>query len=86
MKNVAKGLMKVKSVVEALDEIYSFENNSAEEYAKISSDLKNRGQAIGVMDELIASICITHKETLYSGNIKHFERIDDLNIKDWNKI
>jgi predicted nucleic acid-binding protein len=37
------------------------------------------------MDELIASICITHQETLYSGNIKHFERIDDLNIKDWNK-
>jgi predicted nucleic acid-binding protein len=53
--------------------------------AKISSDLKNRGQPIGVMDELIASICITHQETLYSGNIKHFERIDDLNIKDWNK-
>ncbi len=85
MKNVAKGLIKVKSVVEALDDIYLFDNNSAEEYAKISSDLKNRGQPIGVMDELIASICITHQETLYSGNIKHFERIDDLNIKDWNK-
>lgn len=86
MKNVAKGLMKVKSVVEALDDIYLFDNNSVEEYAKISSDLKNRGQSIGVMDELIASICIAHQETLYSGNIKHFERIDDLNIKDWNKI
>jgi len=86
MKNVAKGLMKVKSIVEALDNIYLFDNNSAEEYAKISSDLKNRGHPIGVMDELIASICITHQETLYSGNIKHFERIDALNIKDWNKI
>jgi len=86
MKNVAKGLMKVKSIVGALDDIYLFDNNSAEEYAKISSDLKNRGQPIGVMDELIASICIAHQETLYSGNIKHFERIDDLNIKDWNKF
>ena len=84
MKNVAKGLMKVKLVVEALDNIYLFDNKSAEEYAKISSDLKNRGQLIGVMDELIASICIVHKETLYSGNVKHFKRIDDLNINDWN--
>ena len=86
MKNVAKGLMKVKLVVEALDDIYLFDNKSAEEYAKISSDLKNRGQLIGVMDELIASVCIAHKETLYSGNVKHFERIDDLNINDWNLI
>jgi predicted nucleic acid-binding protein len=86
MKNVAKGLMKVKLVIEALDAIYLFDNKSAEEYAKISSDLKNRGQLIGVIDELIASICITHQETLYSGNVKHFERIDDLNIYDWNLI
>ena len=86
MKNVAKGLMKVKLVVEALDGIYLFDNKSAEEYAKIASDLKNRGQFIGIMDELIASICIAHKETLYSGNVKHFERIDDLNINDWNVI
>ena len=86
MKNVAKGLMKVKLLVDALDEIYLFDNDSAEEFAKLSSDLKNRGQAIGIMDELIASICIVHQESLYSGNVKHFERIDDLNITDWNKI
>jgi len=86
MKNVAKGLMKVKLLIDALDEIFLFENNSAEEFAKLSSDLKNRGHPIGIMDELIASICNVHQESLYSGNIKHFERIDDLNIYDWNKI
>jgi tRNA(fMet)-specific endonuclease VapC len=86
MKNVAKGLMKVKLLVDALDEIYLFDNDSAEEFARLSSDLQNRGQVIGIMDELIASICIVHQESLYSGNVKHFERIDDLNINDWNKI
>jgi len=45
-----------------------------------------RDSPIGIMDELIASICIVHQESLYSGNIKHFERIDDLNIYDWNKL
>lgn len=86
MKNVAKGLMKVKLLVDALDEIYLFDNDSAEEFARLSSDLQNRGQVIGIMDELIASICIVHQESLYSGNVKHFERIDDLDINDWNKI
>ena len=86
MKNVAKGLMKVKLLVDALDEIFLFDNDSAEEFAKLSSDLKNRGQTIGIMDELIASICIVHQESLYSVNVKHFEKIDALNINDWNKI
>ena len=86
MKNVAKGLMKVKLLINALDDIFLFENDSAEEFAKLSSDLKNRGQSVGIMDELIASICIVHQESLYSGNVKHFERIDDLNIYDWNKM
>ena len=86
MKNVAKGLMKVKLLIDALDDIFLFENDSAEQFAKLSSDLKNRGHSIGIMDELIASICIVHQESLYSGNVKHFERIDDLNLYDWNKI
>jgi len=86
MKNVAKGLMKVKLLIDALDDIFLFESDSAEEFAKLSSDLKSRGYSIGIMDELIASICIVHQESLYSGNVKHFERIDDLNIYNWNKI
>jgi len=86
MKNVAKGLMKVKLLIDALDDIFLFENDSAEEFAKLSSDLKKRGQSVGILDELIASICIVHQESLYSGNVKHFERIDALNICDWNKI
>ena len=86
MKNVAKGLMKVKLLIDALDDIFLFESDSAEEFAKLSSDLKSRGHSIGIMDELIASICIVHQESLYSGNVKHFERIDDLNIYNWNKI
>jgi len=86
MKNVAKGLMKVKLLIDALDDIFLFESDSAEEFAKLSSDLKSRGYSIGIMDELIASICIVHQESLYSGNIKHFERIDDLNMYNWNKI
>jgi len=83
MKNVAKGLMKVKALLEALDEILTFNSYAIEEYAKISADLKKRGSSIGVMDELIASICIVHDEIFYTGNTKHFERVENLSFLNW---
>ncbi len=83
MKNVAKGLMKVKTLLEALDEILTFNTYAIEEYAKISADLKKRGSSIGVMDELIASICIVHDEIFFTGNTKHFERVENLSFINW---
>lgn len=80
MKNVAKGLMKVKSLLEALDDILPFNDDAIEEYAKISSDLKKRGLSIGVMDELIASVCVAHNEKFFTGNVKHFERVENLSL------
>jgi len=83
MKNVAKGLMKVKVLLEALDEILTFNTYAIEEYAKISADLKKRGLSIGVIDELIASICIVHDQKFYTGNTKHFERVENLSSVNW---
>ena len=83
MKNVAKGLMKVKDLLDALDDILPFNNEAIDEYAKISSDLKKRGLPIGVMDELIASISIAHDQILYTSNIKHFRRIENLSLSNW---
>jgi tRNA(fMet)-specific endonuclease VapC len=86
MRNVAKGLMKVKALLETLDNILPFNEKAIQEYAKISADLKKRGSPIGVMDELIASICIAHNESFYTGNVQHFERVEDLNIINWSKF
>jgi len=83
MKNVAKGLMKVRALLDALDEILPFNAEAIEEYAKISADLKKRGLSIGVMDELIASVCISHEEIFYTGNTKHFERIENISLVNW---
>ena len=83
MKNVAKGLMKVKALLESLDEILPFNTDAIEEYAKISADLKKRGLSIGVMDELIASVCIVQDEFFYTGNKKHFQRIENLPLFNW---
>ncbi len=83
MDNVAKGLRKVQNFIGKLDGILGFDEKSIQEYAKISADLKKRGNLIGTMDELIASICIANNERFLTRNIKHFEKIEDLTIINW---
>lgn len=41
-------------------------------YAKISAELRKKGEKIGDFDELIASITISHNETLITRNIRHY--------------
>lgn len=86
MKNVAKGLMKMNALLESLNEILLFDDKAAQDYAKISADLKKRGSSIGVLDELIASVCIGQDEVFYTGNIKHFERVENLTVVNWKDL
>jgi len=55
-------------------------------YAKISADLRKKGEIIGDYDELIASIIIHHKETLITRNVRHYERIPELSFQNWEKL
>lgn len=41
---------------------------------------------IGTMDELIASVCLAHKETFYTRNKIHFEKIEGLSIVNWHEL
>ena len=42
-----------------------------------------KGEKIGDMDELIASIVIGQDETFLPRNIQHFERIKHLKLINW---
>lgn len=86
VKNVAKSLIKVKNLIESLKEILPFDENSIQEYAKISADLKKRGKIIGAIDELIASVCLANNEIFYTRNKRHFEKIEDLSIINWYEL
>ena len=55
-------------------------------YAKFSADLRKKGDVIGDYDELIASITIYYKETLITRNVRHYERITQLNFQNWEKL
>jgi len=59
---------------------------SVKEYSRISANLKLKGQYIGDLDELIASIVICSSDILYTRNINHFARIPLLELGNWEKI
>ncbi len=86
MKNVAKGLLKVRNLIESLNTVLDFNEKAIQEYAKISADLKKRDSPIGTMDEFIASICLANNEIFYTRNKNHFEKIEQLSIIDWYEI
>jgi tRNA(fMet)-specific endonuclease VapC len=60
-----------------------FDDRAAEVYGHIRADLTNKGTPIGGNDLMIAAIALAHDLTLVTHNTGEFERIDGLNIVDW---
>lgn len=52
-------------------------------YAKEKVRLRTKGKPVDDFDLLIASTAIAFDITLVSRNIKHFDRIDNLQLEDW---
>ncbi len=61
--------------------VIEFYKNAAEIY----KNLKSQKIRIGTMDLKIASIAISRSAILVSRNLKDFEEIPDLIVKDWAK-
>lgn len=63
----------------ASQEILSFDLTEAVLAGKIYADLETTGKRIGYPDCMIAAIAISHNITLVTGNLSHYQRIQDLN-------
>jgi len=79
---VEENLAKVKPFLETF-QILEFDKESSEIFAKTKATLKKKGKIIQDMDLMIASIALRHDYALVSNNIKHFERIDGLDLIGW---
>jgi len=66
--------------------ILNFNRKDAEVYSKISVELRKKGESIGDFDELIGSIAIARAETLITRNIRHYEKIPDINLQNWEEL
>jgi len=72
-------LKKVLAPMKILD----FGQDAAAEFAKIKVSLQESGTPIGPYDMQIAAHAISANQTLVTHNVQEFERIQNLNLLDW---
>jgi|SRR5581483_4220089 len=78
--NSQKEASKVKQLLDSL-ELLVLDQESARLVGEL--DAATKSNAIGDLDLLIASIVMSNEESIITRNIKHFERIPNLNVDKW---
>ena len=77
-----KYLPKVEMIFDNI-KIYDFDKKSAQIFSTIKVNMQNRGVVVADMDLMIASIAIANGEKLISNNLKHFSKIEILDVESW---
>jgi len=57
--------------------------SSFKEYGEIRLSLEHTGQRVDQFDLLIGATAMHHELTLVTSNLKHFERMQGLEIENW---
>ncbi|GAA6619017.1 PIN domain-containing protein [Scytonema sp. NUACC26] len=60
-------------------EVLALEMSDAQLAGRIYADLERTGQPIGLADAMIAAIAVQKNLILVSGNLSHYQRIQELN-------
>ena len=63
--------------------IYDFDKKAAAVFSTLKADMQNKGTVVTDMDLMIASIALANGEKLISNNLKHFSKIENLNLESW---
>jgi len=53
------------------------------EFGRLKASLERRGVPLADADLLIAATCLVRCDSLVTGNIKHYERINGLVLDNW---
>ncbi|VVB92617.1 tRNA(fMet)-specific endonuclease VapC [uncultured archaeon] len=73
---------KVRRLLDTLD-ILEFSTAASETFGKLSIEFQRKGNDIGDFDLMIASIALTHGETLLTKNTKHFSKVPGLAVEGY---
>ena len=88
---MVKNIKARKLFGEQLELLYSqigtiyFDDDCAKVAAKIKNQLFAGGTPVATEDLLIGAIALNHGLTVVTSNTKHFKKIPDLKIVDWQK-
>ncbi len=64
-------------------EVVSFDDQSAQIYARIRSGLDAKGLSIGPNDLILAATVLARQGVLITNNVKEFELVPDMKIENW---
>jgi len=78
-QKIESNYQKVYPFLQNFNILY-FDKKSAEIFAQLKSKLKKDGNIIADMDLMIASITISNEAVLFTNNLKHFKRLEDLKL------
>lgn len=63
-----------------MSEVYGLDAEIAKHFGQTRALLKQKGNVIEDLDILLGATCLAHNLTIVTYNIKHFERIPNLDI------
>lgn len=58
----------------------------ARKAGKITADLIDEGKRIEINDLYIAATGLLHEETVLTADVEHYERIEGLEVADWEEL
>ncbi len=64
-------------------EVVDYRQEMSPVYAELRSDCERRGDPVGPLDLLIASIVKAHNGTLVTRNTREFRRVAGLSLTEW---
>lgn len=74
---------QVRDLLRGALTILPFDEAAAAVYGPLRAELESGGEPLAEPDLRIASIALSRKLTMVTGNIRHFARISDLTVENW---
>jgi tRNA(fMet)-specific endonuclease VapC len=75
-------LEKIRRLLDDV-ELLGFDQDAAERFGIIQTQLLRRGITVNPVDLMIASVALVHDLTVVTHNTKDFQNIPDLRLEDW---
>jgi tRNA(fMet)-specific endonuclease VapC len=63
--------------------VMPFDADAADVYGSLRASLESDGRRLAEPDLRIASIALARDLTLVTGNVRHFARVEGLQVQDW---
>ncbi|MDR1851764.1 MAG: type II toxin-antitoxin system VapC family toxin [Propionibacteriaceae bacterium] len=84
-KSSPKWLPLVNALVDRLDTVCGWGRDTIDEAVRLRSRLAAAGTPIGDNDTAIAAQALDERCILVTNNVKHFKRVEGLQVQDWTE-